>query len=287
MQQFSYAKALLQHWGVAVEDIPTSDADEKQEADFLASFGDVRVLIEEKTKEDNPIYLVKRAEELERGGIHTATLPISRNETLSGLVRDASRQLRSSSDKPHDFRLMWFTATGAHAEGKYEQLMATLYGRTNILEMNAAHYRRCYYFRNADFFRRAGVIDGAIVAHTDGESISAKLCLNSLSPRYEALRRSAVLQPFGTAVEDPSALEADGTAFILDCALDRKNEAPLLDYLQKKYETAPLMTFDLGYTHASILLSKNESKQVVQHGCYVLRTQRQLTPMLRQAALED
>ncbi|SEI75627.1 hypothetical protein SAMN04244579_01910 [Azotobacter beijerinckii] len=258
MQPFSYAKALLQHWGITVEDIPTSDAQQKQESDFLASFGDARVLIEEKTKEDDPIYLAKRAEELERGEIHAATLPISRNETLSGLVRDASRQLRSSSDKPHDFRLMWFTATGVHAEGKYEQFIATLYGRTNILEMNTAHYRRCYYFRNADFFRRADVMDGAIVAHTDGQSISAKLCLNSLSPRYEALRRSAVVQPFGTAVEDPSALEADGTAFILDCTLDRKNEVPLLTYLQEKYGTAPLMKFDLGYTHASILLPKNE-----------------------------
>jgi hypothetical protein len=259
MKQFSYAKALLQHWGIAVEDIPTSDAEQKQEADFLTSFGDLRVLIEEKTKEDDPIYLAKRAEELERGELHAATLPISRNETLSGLVSAASRQLLSSSDKPHDFRLMWFTATGVHAEGKYEQFIATLYGRTNILEMNASHYRRCYYFRNADFFRRAEVIDGAIVAHTDGKSISARLCLNSLSPRYQFLRRSAVLHPFGSAVEDPMAAEAEGTAFILDCALDRKKEGPLLAYLQQKYKTAPLMKFDLGYTQASILLpEKND-----------------------------
>jgi hypothetical protein len=259
MRSFSYAKALLQHWNVAVEDIPTSDAEQKQEADFLATFGDVRVLIEEKTKEDDPNYLASRTEQLERGEIHAATLPLTRNETLSGLVRDASRQLRSSSDTPHDFRLMWFTATGVHAEGKYEQFMATLYGRTKILEMNAAHSRRCYYFRNADFFRRSEIIDGAIVAHTDGNSISARLCLNSLSPRFEALRRSTVLAPFGTAVEDPMALEAEGTAFILDCALDRKNEAPLLAYLQEKYSTAPLMKFDLGYTNASVLLPENEA----------------------------
>ncbi|MFC0710904.1 hypothetical protein [Azorhizophilus paspali] len=258
MPPFSYAKALLQHLGIAVEDIHTSDAEQKQEADFLVSFGGVRVLIEEKTKEDGPTYLAERAEELECGEIHAVTLPISRDETLSGLIRNASRQLRSSSNKPHGFRLMWFTAAGVHAEGKYEQFIATLYGRANLLEMNAAHYRPCYYFRNADFFRRAKVIDGAIVAHTDGKFIFAKLCLNSLSPRYEALRRSAVLQPFGSAVEDPIILEAEGTAFILDCALDRKNEGPLLAYLQEKYGTAPLMTFDLGYTNAAILLPKNE-----------------------------
>jgi hypothetical protein len=258
MPSISYAKALLEHWGVAVEDIPTSDAQAKQEADFLASFGGVPVLIEEKTKEDDPAYLARRAQELESGQIHAATLPLRRDETLSGLVRDASRQLRSSSDKPHAFRLMWFTATGAQAKGKYEQFIATLYGRTNILEMNASGFRRCYYFRHADFFRRADVIDGAVVAHTDGRSISARLCLNSLSPRFQSLRESPVLLPFGTAVEDPLALEAQGIAFVLDAALDRKQEGPLLAYLQQKYATGPLMKLDMGHTSAAIRVRGDE-----------------------------
>lgn len=253
MPSHSYAKTLLQHWGVTVEDIPTSDAAMRQEADFLANFDGVPVLIEEKTKGDDPAYLAHRAQELESGRIHATTFPLRRDETLSGLVRDASHQLRSSTDKPHNFRLMWFTATGTLAKGKYEQFMATLYGRTNILEMNAAHYRRCYYFRHADFFRRADVIDGAVVAYTNGKSISAKLCLNSLSPRFQVLRKSSVLRPFGAAVEDPEALEAEGTAFILDAELDRKREGLLLDYLQQKYATGPLMNFDLGFTGVSVL----------------------------------
>lgn len=37
MQPFPYAKALLQHWSITVEDIPTGDAEKKQEADFLAT----------------------------------------------------------------------------------------------------------------------------------------------------------------------------------------------------------------------------------------------------------
>lgn len=82
---------------------------------------------------------------------------------------------------------MWFTATGLQSEAKCEQLIATLYGRANILEMNASGCRHCYHFRHADFYRRADVIDGAVVAHTDGKTICAKLCLNALSPRFEAL----------------------------------------------------------------------------------------------------
>ena len=259
MLSFSYTRALLQHWAVRVDDIPTSDVEEKKEADFLATFGSTRVLIEEKTKEDDPNYLALRASELESGEVHGTTLPIRRDETISGIVRKASMQLKSSSNIPHDFRLLWFTATGVTARGKYEQFMATLYGRTNILEMNASGYRRCYFFRNADFFRRAAIIDGAVAAHTNGISISAKFCLNPLSPRYEQLKSSEVLKPFNEAVEDPIEMEKSESAFILDSAIDRNDESQLLAYLQQKYQTGPLMKFDLGYTNASILLPRGEA----------------------------
>lgn len=258
MSAISYARALLEHWGVTVTDIPTSAAQGKKEADFLASFDGTRVLIEEKMKEDNPDYLGRRGEDLSRGEIHAHSSPLQRSETLSGVVRNASKQLLSSSDKAHEFRLIWFTATGIHAECEYEQFISTLYGTANILEKDATSYRRCYYFLHADFFRRAAVLDGAIVAHTDGQRISARLCLNALSPRYEALKVSTVVRPFGTGIEDPLALEAAGSAFILDCDLDRRNEDPRLVYLQKKYNTGPLMTFNLGHLHASVLVSSEK-----------------------------
>jgi hypothetical protein len=238
---FSYTRVLLEHWVVKVEDIPTSDAKKKQEADFIATFGTTRVLIEEKTKEDDPEYLAKRVSELEEAGIHMSTLPIVRNETISGnIIKTASNQLKSSSDIPHNFRFLWFTATGMHAEAKYEQFRATLYGYTNILEMNSDGYRRCYYFRYADFYRRVAVIDGAVAVHTDGRSIVARLCLNSFSPRYEDLKNSEILHHFGTAIEDPMELKSSGRAYILDSNLNRKDEEPLLAYLQSKYGTAPL-----------------------------------------------
>lgn len=244
--------------GMTFEDIPTSDKEGKKEADFLVNFGDVSVLIEEKTKEDDLNYLSIRGQELEAGGIHEHSVPLTRNETISGIIRRAAKQLQSSSDKPHDFRLIWFTATGVDAEAKYEQFMATLYGRTNIIERDAEGYRRCYYFRNSDFFRRAAIIDGAVAAFVEDASITAKLCLNSLSPRYLALKQSSFVKPFGTAIEDPLELEARGAAFILDSDLNRKDEERLLAYLKDKYKTGPLMTIDLGYTSGSILLPDSE-----------------------------
>jgi hypothetical protein len=259
MPHSSYARALLQQWGVRVKDIPTSDLEGKKTADFLATFGSTRVLIEEKTKQDDPEYLAQRATELESGEVHGITLPITHNKTISGIVRTASKQLKSSSDTPHDFRLVWFTADGVTAKGKYEQFMATLYGRTNIVEMNATRLRPCYFFRNNEFSRRASIIDGAVAAYTDGKSISTRFCLNPLSPAYEKLKVSEVLTPFKDAIEDPIEMEQSASAFILDAAIDRKNEAELLAFLQQKYQTRPLMTFDFGYMSASILVPRDEA----------------------------
>jgi hypothetical protein len=242
MPQLSYARMILEQMEIPFEDIPTSDGKMKKEADFLASFGDSKVLIEEKLKEDDLSYLSMRGHELEAGGIHEHSLSLTRDETISGIIRHAAKQIKSSSDKPHDFRLLWFTATGVAAEAKSEQFMATLYGRTNIIERGANDYKRCYYFRYSDFYRRSAIIDGAAAAFVKDASITLKLCLNSLSPRYLDLKHSSVVKPFRTAVEDPLELEARGGAFILDSDIDRKDEQKLLDYLKNKYKTEPLMT---------------------------------------------
>lgn len=255
MATVSYARSLLEQWGVAVEDIPTS---ERKEADFLATFDGVRVLIEEKTKEEDPARAAARESKHGEGLVHAETLPSIRDETVSGVIRDASKQLKSSSLLPHEFRLLWFTATGPTAQGKYEQFIATVYGRTSILEMNVEGYRRCYFFRHGDFYRRAAVLDGAVAAYTDGKSMTVRLCLNPLSENFERLRRSPVLRVFGTGVEDPIELEARGTAFILDTSLDRGSEGPLLAYLQQKYKTGPLMKIDLGYTRMSVAIDGDE-----------------------------
>lgn len=255
MPNTSFAKPFLKRLGITVFDIPTSA---KEESDFLATFGTYKVLIEEKTKIDNPARLSQRAATLSKGEVHGASTPLVRDNRLSGLVGKAASQLLSSAEKDHDFRLVWFTSTGVDAEAKFHQFIATIYGTTNILEMNASHYRRCYFFRNSDFHRYAQVIDGAIVAQVFGSSISAKLCLNPLSPQFSALKNSSVVIPFGTAVEDPVALEQEQEVFVLDSDIDRNDESALLAFLQSKYGTLPLMKFDLGYLSASVLIGGYE-----------------------------
>jgi hypothetical protein len=253
MKPPSFATYVLKLWGAKVADVPTSD---KEESDLLASLVDCRVLIEEKTKFDDAAYLAQRAQQLSSGAIHLASTPLVRNNRLSKIVTKAASQLRSSSDREHDFRVVWFTATGVDAEAKYYQFMATLYGSTRIIELDNQKLRHCYFFRNSDFHRCADVLDGAVVAHIIGNSLSAKLCLNPLSVRWEALRDSAFARPFGTAIEDPVESESAGIAFVVDADIDRKDEGAVLRFLQQKYSTRPLMKMDMGFTSATVSIPR-------------------------------
>jgi len=216
------------------------------------------LLIEEKTKINNPERLAKRRQSLDAGQVYSVFRPLVRDNRLSGVVRKAASQLASSSLRPHDFRLIWFTGTGHEAEALFEQFIATVYGTTNIIEMGASHFRKCYFFRNSDFYRHAETIDGAIVAYVVGEAVSAKLCLNPLSPRASKLRTSALLERFGTAVEDPETREQEGEAFIVSGDLDRTNEGAVLAEIQGKYKTQPLMNFDLGYHSAAVAIPSDK-----------------------------
>ena len=150
----SFARTVLEHFKFSVEEIPTAEREGLQEADYRATIYGVTLLVEEKTKQEDPARVFDRHAMHAKQQVHAETLAFTRNKTVSGVIRDAAHQLRSSSRHPHDFRFLWFTATGATAEGKCEQFMATLYGRTNIMELGADGYRRCYFYRYSDFFKR-------------------------------------------------------------------------------------------------------------------------------------
>ena len=255
METPSYAKHVLEKLGFSVIKIPEG---KKEEADFQAMIKDCVVLIEEKTKLDDQSLLDEKQEQFSKGKVCTSHIPLVRNNRLSGIVGKAASQLQSSSAMAHNFRLIWFTGAGTNAEAQYQQFIATVYGTTNIFEMNSNTYRCCYFYRNSDFHRYKTIIDGAIAACVTATTVNAKLCLNPLSPNYESLRDSPVASAFGTAVVDPKATEANGTALILDTDIGRKNEQPLLDFLQEKYATKPLMKFDTGYSSVSVSLKKNQ-----------------------------
>ena len=96
----SITKAVIEHWGIPVVEIPTS---EHEESDFVADFEGCKVLIEEKQKFDDPATLKKREDELAAGNVHLASEPVTRSNRLSGLIRKAADQLNSSAKLDHNY----------------------------------------------------------------------------------------------------------------------------------------------------------------------------------------
>lgn len=252
---FSYAEHILKHLGFDVIPIATGG---KESADWVARRDGEVALVEEKTKFEDETEVDRRAAAYAAGQPYDSQAPFKTDNRLSGISRKAASQLAASAaDIPHQYRLVWLTATGHMHEAKFHQYIATLYGSTNIVERSRiVPLRRCYFYRNSDFFRFREHVDGAVVAESDGEHVNLKLCLNPLSPRFNEFRVSRTRAAFGTGVLDPLVDEAEGGAFIVDCDLDRSRENDLLEFLRNKYGTDYLMQMDMGMSSVSVAVSK-------------------------------
>jgi hypothetical protein len=250
---------LLEQLGFAVESIPTSN---KKEADFLAKYENYRVLIEVKLKEDDPEKAEEREKALSNGDNHIAEGKLGRNETLSKIIHKSSKQLKSSSDKEHDFKMVLFIASGMNARTKVDQFKDTIYGSTLVIEIGSKQSlpKVCYFFRNSDFYRRT-IIDAAILACIQGDKVSLEICLNPYSERYNSLKYASFLDIFNGAVIDPIEKEKMGEVYILEGEIERKKTDfeeifslydPVLIHLAKKYNTGHLLKVDFDSPEISI-----------------------------------
>lgn len=111
--------------------------------------------------------------------------------------------------------------------------------------------KTCYYFDHSEFYRFRDSLDGAIVSSLD----EGKLCLNTLSARYESLRKSGLARSVGNGLCDPVSLTADGSAWIVDGAIDRLDENAVLRYLSEKYAERGVQRIRMGYISAMHLVS--------------------------------
>ncbi|MEO8332995.1 MAG: hypothetical protein ABI479_11240 [Gallionella sp.] len=252
----TYADVVFKHLGFDIEQIPAA---EEERADWKVSVGGLVILVEEKLKLDNPDMLVRRRAALDGGEVYPTHVPIRPDDQLSRITRKAVSQIVSTAPHvPHDFRIVWFTAAGRFHEPKKMQYLATLYGLTNIFELEGSHFKRCYFFRNSDFFRYRDTLDGAVVAEIVDQDISAQLCLNPLSPRYEKLKASQLSDSFGTAIVDPLKEEADGDAYFIECDLDRTKTNEVLQFIQTKYCVDKVMNIDMGFASAEVVVKTSD-----------------------------
>jgi len=239
---------VLDAWGASTEELPTSN---KEESDWLATLGGFRLLIEEKTKLEDPERTAERTEALKTNEVFGTIVPLSRNNRLSGIIKKASSQLTSSgTTRDHNARIVWLTAVGFDGEAKYHQTFSTLYGTTKVFEIGKSLMRDCYFFHRSDFFRFRSHLDGAVIAFLSGEMVTMKLCLNPYGERWQDLRDSPFASRFPAGPIDPIAAEASGTAFIADTDIDRKDSNAVLAFLQNKYRLERLMNIDMNMATA-------------------------------------
>jgi hypothetical protein len=230
--------------------------------DLLVTCGGERFLIEEKERIDDKNFTARRREVLLRGEIHNFTVPRIADNILDGILSHAVKQMASEGAPPHDYSLVWFTATGVKAEAVFDQCIATIYGTTEILGLHLTNLVTCYFFRNSSFFRHSQYLDGVIVAHVSPDEFSCKLCINPLSPRYDSFRETAFVAAFQrhNAVEDPIVHEKEGIAFTLDSDLDRRDESALLAYLENKYSVQQIQAMPMSYVSGELLFPETDAE---------------------------
>lgn len=172
--------------GFSVDKISESN---EESPDFLVDDGSTLHLVELKTRGDDSDRERARNEALDLGEIHAEVIPFIRKNRISGIIKKVQSQLASNNDVGGSSRLVWMAAIERNQHAKKEQILATLYGQTGVVDIRNDPLRKhCYYFYNSDFFRYRNILDGAILSWED----SAVFCLNSYSPNANDVRESNV-----------------------------------------------------------------------------------------------
>ncbi|MBP7370729.1 MAG: hypothetical protein KA902_04750 [Arenimonas sp.] len=251
MIEDSIAVQVLKIWGASVESVATS---KKQESDWFATLSGFRLLIEEKTKLEDPSLTTERDKQLKTNSVFSSTTPLSPNNRISGIIKKAASQLTSTgADLAHDARIVWFTSTGFDAEAKYYQTINTLYGTTKVFVPGAGlPMRECYFFHHSAFYRFRDELDGAIIGFINGQTVTIRLCLNPYAKRWKALRDSPFANNLQSAPVDPIAEEASGEALLVDSDIDRNQHSAVLEFIRQKYNNERLFNMDMNMASAIV-----------------------------------
>lgn len=174
----------MKSWGFSVEKIPESNEHKTKTPDFFVKDANHSYLIELKEKEDDLLELKHKSDVLKSGDIFGKSISVKRNNTVSGIIRDAYEQLEPYENS--DFRLAWLLATGDNQQAKFNQFVASFYGTTRLFTLDDVYHKPCYFFTDSDFFRYKNVLDAAIVSTTS----EVRLLVNPFSPNYQIFKES-------------------------------------------------------------------------------------------------
>ena len=212
--------------------------------------------IEVKEKCESVELAAKRTAVLASGELYQQSDELAHDNRISGIIRDASKQLDQTPKDDGTFQLIWFHANGVDADAKTRQAMATFYGQVALSpqwdgsDINTwrgsqpATLPTCFYFDYATSHTMP-TVEGLFISDAKG----LQLCLNEFSLRSKEFRESALCR---TAVElrcvcDPVALADRGEIIACRFKLPRKDDN----------ETARALKEQTGVLYSPIRLTRH------------------------------
>jgi hypothetical protein len=211
--------------------------------DLLATKNRERFLFEIKSKGDDEGELAFQRSRAAAGEVGEWSEPWSPRNTISGVIREGVQQLAAFPSDEYDYSLLWLHAEGIDPESQFQQFSHTLFGLARVFTLRDRNFDyKCYFFHESAFFRLRNALDAAIIS-TPKE---AQLCLNTYSPRVNALRQSTLARALEGGICDPETLERKGLAIVADCGADRRNSSEVIRFLQEKYGAELLQHMHMG-----------------------------------------
>ncbi len=195
-----------------------------------------------------------RTDALITGEIFAEESPLWHDNRISGILRDAGKQLDQTPKTPGTFQLIWFHAHGIDADLKGRQAFATFYGDVPISPRWPNHALptiHCFYF---DYSAALAMptVEALIISERD----SFQFCLNVESARTEEFRKTKLFKDLQdrNAVFDPLVLESSGELVFFRSSIPRKSDD----------DTAAALKEQTGIAYSAIRMKRYSQSALVR-----------------------
>jgi hypothetical protein len=233
---------VLRFLGMEAEELPCK---ETETADIHAWGLQCDVFLEIKTKSDDQSRLAELATSENTESVLWQVDPIAARTAFNTHLRKAEKQLAASATSADAFRFAFLWLRERDPDLLWRQAFETFFGRADLGAPGARECVTCFYFDHSSCFSCPG-IDGMFLVEVDTRGVGLHLCLNEYSPRYEAIRTSALVEAIkqiGFRVFDPYEMEDNGEIVAYRGNLSRSDHDGILAELSKshgaEYRLAP------------------------------------------------
>lgn len=226
--------------GPAVEDIPETS---QMTPDLFVECGKSdSLLVEIKTKEDDPKEIADLSLRLKSGGVVGRSKGTHHWNTLGRIIEKAVRQMETHDPTHTSHHILWFHCIGIDASVAEVRMEATLYGTQKLWSSEIRGLITAYYFTHNAFHRFASSLDGVVISR-EGQ---AQFHLNPFSPRLPVLQATKFASILGSPVI-PAEISGEKNLMICGASAPRGDVESMLAHLRQLYDLSHLQTMNMGF----------------------------------------